>query len=192
MQSAPSTHGTYVTKLLDSFQHKGPNGIHLCLVYEIMGPDIESMVEELPDLTSRNNEGVNIRYPTWMTKSILRQVLQGLVFLHKQGIVHGDIQPGNVLFSIRSLSSYSLEELEQDISDQEDISQPVERLDGKIDLWAPKYLVEPQSLADYVIIEPGFTVKLSDMGSGKYTTLWYSSSVTFDLHHIIFKQKVNE
>jgi non-specific serine/threonine protein kinase len=158
-----------------------------------MGPDIDSMVEELPDLTSRNNKGVNIRYPTWMTKSILRQVLQGLVFLHKQGIVHGDIQPGNVLFSVRSLSSYTLEELEQDINDREGISQPVERLDGKIDLWAPKYLVEPRSLADYAIIEPGFTVKLSDMGSGKYTTFWYSSSTTFDLHPIIFKQKsVNE
>jgi non-specific serine/threonine protein kinase len=151
------------------------------------------MVEELPDLTSRNNRGVNNRYPTWMAKSILRQVLQGLVFLHEQGIVHGDIQPGNVLFSVRSLSSYTLEELEQDINDREGISQPVERPDGKMDLWAPNYLVEPQSLADYAIIEPGFTVKLSDMGSGKYTTFWYSSSITFDLHPIIFKQNsINE
>jgi serine/threonine protein kinase len=167
MQSAPSTHGTLVTKLLDSFQHKGPNGVHLCLVFEAMGPSVESMVEELPYLKSLNR-GMNIWYPTWMAKSILRQVLQGLVFLHKQGIVHGDLQPGNVLFSVRSLSSYTLEELEQDINDREGISQPVERLDGKVDLWAPNYLVEPRPLADYALIEPGFTVKLSDMGSGKY------------------------
>jgi hypothetical protein len=91
-----------------------------------------------------------------------------LVFLHKQGIVHGDLQSGNVLFSVRSLSSYTLEELEQDINDREGISQPVERLDGKVDLWAPNYLVEPRSLADYAILEPASTVKLSDMGSGKY------------------------
>ena len=168
MQSAPSTYGTYVTKLLDSFQHKGPNGVHFCLVFETMGPNVDSMMEEFPDLMSRNTRRVNIRYPTWMAKSILRQVLQGLVFLHEQGIVHGDIQPGNVLFSVRSLSSYTLEELEQDINDREGISQPVERLDGKVDLWAPNYLVEPRSLADYAILEPASTVKLSDMGSGKY------------------------
>jgi serine/threonine protein kinase len=160
MQSAPSTHGTHVTKLLDSFQHKGPNGVHLCLVFEAMGPSVDSMVEELP-----RNGGVNNRHPTWMAKSILRQVLQGLVFLHMQGIVHSDLQSGNVLFSVRSLSSYTLEELEQN---QEGISQPVERLDGKADLWAPNYLVEPRSLADYAILEPAPTVKLSDLGSGTY------------------------
>jgi serine/threonine protein kinase len=110
-----------VIKLLDSFQHNGPNGVHLCLVFEPMGPCVDSMVEELPYLKS-HNKGMNIRYPTWMIKSILRQVLQGLVFLHKQGIVHGDLQPGNVLFSVRNLSSYTLKELEQDINDLEGIS----------------------------------------------------------------------
>ena len=170
MQSAPSTHGTYLTKLLDSFQHKGPNGIHLCLVFEAMGPSADSMMEELPFHKSRD-KGTRIWYPIWMAKSILRQVLQGLVFLHKQGIVHGDLQPGNMLFSLHSLSSYTQEELEQDMNDRESISQPVERLDGKVDLWAPKYLVKPRPLAKYATVEPGFTVKLSDMGSGKYTAL---------------------
>ena len=193
MQSAPSTQITHVTVLLDSFQHKGPNGVHLCLVYEAMGPNVDSMVEEHSYFKSRNPQsGTNIRYPIWMAKIILRQVLQGLAFLHGQCIVHGDVQSGNVLFSLGSLSSYPLEELEQNINDRESISQVVERLDGKVDRWAPKYLVESRSLANYANIEPGFIVKLSDMGSGKYTTLWYSSSVTFDLHHIIFKQKVNE
>jgi serine/threonine protein kinase len=166
-QSVTSTQNTHVTQLLDSFQHEGTNGIHLCLVFEAMGPSIDSMVEQLPYHESPSS-GLNRRYPTKMAKSILRQVLQGLVFLHEQGIVHADLQTGNVLFSVPSLSSCTPGELEQDINDQDVISQPVKRLDGKVDLWAPNYLVEPRSLADYVDLGPGSTVKLSDLGSGKY------------------------
>jgi serine/threonine protein kinase len=162
-QSAPLTYGIHVTKLLDFFHHKGPNGTHLCLVVEIMRPSADSMMENFS----------SHQYPTWMAKSILRQVLQGLMFLHDQGIIHGDVQPGNILFSVRSLTSCLVEELEQNTNTRDGISQPVERLDGKVDLWAPRYLVESRPLADYADIQSGFTVKLSDLGSCKFAIVLY-------------------
>ncbi|KAK4696191.1 hypothetical protein P7C71_g1685, partial [Lecanoromycetidae sp. Uapishka_2] len=53
------------------------------------------------------------RYPLWMAKAILRQTLLGIDFMHKSGIAHGDLQPGNILFSVQDLSSLSEDQLAQ-------------------------------------------------------------------------------
>jgi non-specific serine/threonine protein kinase len=79
----------YITQLLDEFEYRGPNGTHKCLVFEVMGPSANSMVEELPQFKPRK-WGMKIRYPPKMAKSILRQSLQALAFLHENDIAHGD------------------------------------------------------------------------------------------------------
>ena len=86
----------HIMPLLDYFIEKGPNGEHGCLVFDVMGPNAASMVEYLPENLA-NNTGRSRRYPLWMAKSILRQVLLGIDFLHESGIVHGDLQAGNIL-----------------------------------------------------------------------------------------------
>ena len=155
-----------VLSLRDSFQIKGPNGEHGCLVFDPMGPSTASMVEHLPkSLVAKGSK--RDRYPLWMAKSILKQALLGIDFLHKNGIVHGDLQPGNLLFSVKDLDSVG--ELQLSQKEQEPKSfVPVERLDGKIDLWAPKYLVENRSLTEFVDLSPSFRIKISDMGGGKF------------------------
>ncbi len=110
----------HVTTLLDSFKHQGPNGLHRCLAFDVMGPSTSTMFENLPPklrtLLSEPGEpfmGNDLhrdadqrgRYPLWMAKSILRQTLLGIDFLHENGIAHGDLQPGNILFSVKDLSS---------------------------------------------------------------------------------------
>ena len=64
-------------QLLDHFELKGPNGLHLCLVFPIMLSDGEAMtVREKP----RNSAYV---------RTISKQILQGLEYIHEAGIIHG-------------------------------------------------------------------------------------------------------
>ena len=103
------------------------------------------------------------KYPKWMAKRILKHALSGLVFLHKTNVVHGDIQPGNLLISACDLDSVDEHKLEHDKNEIFDLR----RHDGKEDKWAPKYLAESQSLHEYANIGEEFVVKISDMGAGK-------------------------
>lgn len=167
IEVAPVEGARYITRLLDEFEHHGPNGIHKCFVFEPMGPNVNHMVEELPQFNPRKF-GMNVRYPIWMAKSILKQSLQALAFLHENGIAHGDFQPGNILFTLSDIDSIPEDSLRQqeDVQTQS-ISPPVERRDGKQDKWAPAYLCVAQPLAPFTPYTEGFKLKLSDLGAGQ-------------------------
>ncbi|KAJ6190004.1 hypothetical protein N7519_000025 [Penicillium mononematosum] len=138
----------YITRLLDKFEHRGPNGVHKCLVFEPMGPSVNTM----------------------MAKSILKQSLQALAFLHENGIAHGDFQPGNILFTLNNIDSTPEDLLQQEEDAQgRSISPPIQRLDGKQDKWAPRYLCVAQPLVPFTCNAEGFKVKLSDMGAYFFT-----------------------
>ena len=114
---------------------------------------------------------MKIRYPIWMAKRFLRQALQGLACLQANDIVHGDFQPGNILFTLNDLHDIDKQELHQDANYKwGSISEPVERLDGRKDECAPGYLAVPQPLAKYADIGPDFKVRLSDFGVGESTS----------------------
>ena len=105
------------------------------------------------------------RLPKEWARRILRDTLLGLQFLHSNGIIHGDVHPGNVLFAIKLPSPQSNPPSNLQQSPRE--RDKLERRDGKVDLWAPKYLLEPQSLYEYT--SPGLDplVKINDFGGGK-------------------------
>ncbi|RDL34661.1 Uncharacterized protein BP5553_07789 [Venustampulla echinocandica] len=152
----------HIISLKDYFKHKGPNGEHGCLVFEPMGPSTATMVERLPKpLLSKT--GRSERYPIWMARSILRQALLGIDFLHRIGIAHGDLQPGNLLFLARDLTSVGEIRLSQKVIEPTSL-EPVKRQDGKVDLWAPKYLAVNQPLTEFVELDHNFVIKISDMG----------------------------
>ncbi|KAI6772981.1 hypothetical protein HG530_003939 [Fusarium avenaceum] len=165
---APDDGAHHITQLLAEFEHHGPNGLHKCLVLEPMGPSANSMVEELPQFKPRMF-GMKIRYPPQMAKSILKQSLEGLVFLHRHGIAHGDFQPGNMLFSLTDINEQEEEVLRQkeDVKSQS-TSPPVERRDGKQDKWAPPYLCIAQPLGSFASPIDDFRIKLSDMGGAYF------------------------
>lgn len=78
-----------VVELLDSFEHEGPNGRHVCLAFELLGKSLLSLVKRF------NYRGV----PIPLIKVIARQILEGLDYSHSVcGIIHTDIKPENVLF----------------------------------------------------------------------------------------------
>ena len=148
---------------LDSFYHRGPNGNHLCLVFEAMGPDAVHVTQNFPPEVFSKRDRDSRALPIWMAKSVLRHGLLAIDFLHQCGIAYGDFQPGNLLLSIKDISSVEEDSLSQGHMDGS-VSQPLLRLDGKEDRWAPKYLAESMPLAEFVDFSPQLVVKLSDMG----------------------------
>ncbi|GJD02340.1 serine/threonine-protein kinase SRPK3 [Colletotrichum higginsianum] len=169
-ETAPGTAPQHTIQLLDDFQLSGPNGTHKVLVFEPMGASVNSMVEQLPQFNPRKY-GMKVRYPPHMARSILKRSLQALEFLHRVGVSHGDFQPGNLLFSVRDIDSTPEEVLRQaqDVK-AGSISPLVERLDGKQDRWAPRYLCVARPLEELTHYTQGYKIKLSDMGGSFFFT----------------------
>ena len=81
----------HVVSLLDSFEHKGPHGNHVCMVFEVLGENLLGLIKRW------NHRGI----PTTLVKQITKQVLLGLDHLHRNcGIIHTDLKPENVLIEI--------------------------------------------------------------------------------------------
>ncbi|XP_074523753.1 SRSF protein kinase 1b isoform X3 [Halichoeres trimaculatus] len=80
-----------VVQLLDDFKVSGMNGTHVCMVFEVLGYHL------LKWIIKSNYQGL----PLPCVKSIIKQVLQGLDYLHtKCKIIHTDIKPENILLTV--------------------------------------------------------------------------------------------
>jgi len=80
-ESSDSSHPghKHVFHLLDSFYLDGPNGRHLCLIFDVLGPKVSSVAERCPDY----------RLAGCLGHDISVQVLLAVNYLHSSGIVHG-------------------------------------------------------------------------------------------------------
>lgn len=76
----------YVIKILDHFKHMSPNGIHVCIVTEVLGDNLTTMM---------NKKSFNID----IVKLIIKDVLYGLTYLHENKVIHTDLKPENILFT---------------------------------------------------------------------------------------------
>ncbi|XP_076801436.1 SRSF protein kinase 3-like [Clavelina lepadiformis] len=78
-------------QLLDDFKTHGMNGTHVCMVFEVLGHHL------LKWIIKSNYQGM----PIPCVKTITKQVLQGLDYLHsKCSIIHTDIKPENILLCV--------------------------------------------------------------------------------------------
>ncbi|XP_009196772.2 SRSF protein kinase 3 isoform X5 [Papio anubis] len=80
-----------IVQLIDDFRISGVNGVHVCMVLEVLGHQL------LKWIIKSNYQGL----PVPCVKSIVRQVLHGLDYLHtKCKIIHTDIKPENILLCV--------------------------------------------------------------------------------------------
>lgn len=81
----------HVIQLLDTFTHEGPNGVHVCMVFEVLGENLLSLIRRY------KHKGI----PVVFVKQIAKQLLLALDFLHRKcEVIHTDLKPENVLIEI--------------------------------------------------------------------------------------------
>lgn len=86
-------------QLLHDFKVSGVNGTHVCMVMEVLGHNLLKFI-------LRSNFG---GIPLFNVKLIMKQVLEGLHYLHtKCKIIHTDIKPENVLVCVSESQIHKL------------------------------------------------------------------------------------
>ena len=86
--ASPSHPGrAHIVSFLDSFTHTVSSTAHICITFEPLGANLLSLIEK------NRRKGV----PPCVVKSIAKQVLLGLRYLHDEcDLVHTDIKPENI------------------------------------------------------------------------------------------------
>lgn len=163
-----------LVNLYEQFTQAGPNGKHAVGVYEPMGPSVAQLLQK-PKYKSTGIPAVRARFPPAMAKAVLRQMLEALELLHYGGIIHGDVQPSNVLFALnrknRSVQDAKEEQLVQPTMGtiSKKLTSEAVIAYGKADEHAPKKVYVAEPLVDYTEPEAEVQVKLGDLSSGKCT-----------------------
>lgn len=75
-------------RMIDTFEHQGPHGRHVCMVFEVLGDNLLGLIRHY------DHEGIPLR----VVKKLCREILEGLEFLHDTcKVIHTDLKPENVM-----------------------------------------------------------------------------------------------
>ncbi|KAL9052563.1 MAG: hypothetical protein Q9162_005311 [Coniocarpon cinnabarinum] len=164
------TSGTGLVKLIDDFVEEGVNGKHQCLVFDVMGPSLSSLLRYPAEYKGMSVQArKDRRLPLWLAKRAVKCLVYGVHELHTHGIAHGDLHPGNVLLRVQDLCQVRQEKLMQRVTNDKMDYEKLERLDGKSDSSAPEYLIRSLSLNDWVdFTSEGMGVKIGDVGGALF------------------------
>ena len=75
-------------RLIDNFDHVGPHGRHVCMVFEVLGDNLLALIKRY------DYKGI----PLPIVRNLCRQMLVSLDYIHKDlQIIHTDFKPENVM-----------------------------------------------------------------------------------------------
>ncbi|KAK1147184.1 hypothetical protein N8T08_001923 [Aspergillus melleus] len=144
----------YSVQLLDSFTHEGPNGVHQCLVFELLGPTVDKVLADYRWGNDKLDSETVLRMCT--------QLLTAVRFTHSAGMGHGDISGRNIAFTCTRLSNMTEEQLFEVLGAPE--IAPLARIDGTpLENGLPSQLVKATEWTDW-IDEDDEDIRLLDFG----------------------------
>ncbi|KAI9724761.1 MAG: hypothetical protein M1812_000036 [Candelaria pacifica] len=149
---------SHLLGLSDHFEVEGPNGLHDVLVLEVVGPSLKDVH---PLLT------------LGLIKTMVFQVISAVSCLHKSGIAHGDLYPGNVAVQMTDLNEIAEDKILTQYLGYPAmtpvLTKDLKRMNGSL----PKYVVRPSSFETYVTNQSArnefhWSARLIEFGEGKY------------------------
>ncbi|KAL2061821.1 hypothetical protein VTL71DRAFT_7199 [Oculimacula yallundae] len=130
-----------VTRLVNHFKHTGPNGDHVCFALDVWGHHIG---REARFYGQR-------RIPVRVMKELVRQILLGLDFLHRQcGIIHTDLKPSNILIDLENADKPIAKYL-QETGSASDTGLKTVAPGSTADVLAPRRLADRESFKVCII-----------------------------------------
>ncbi|KAL1871994.1 hypothetical protein VTK73DRAFT_1783 [Phialemonium thermophilum] len=130
--------GDHICLPIDDFIVHGPNGRHICLVYPVLGPSVDSVIK------------IFHHAPEKTLRELSRQIVESLIALHDHGICHADLRPANILLQLKSLDGRTSEDI-LDLLGEPETAEVVVRDASGADIRLPqfpRYLVYSNDFAD--------------------------------------------
>ncbi|KAL8900416.1 MAG: hypothetical protein Q9207_005706 [Kuettlingeria erythrocarpa] len=137
-------------QLWNCFENHGPNGTHVCLVLEPVGPKL---------LT--NEDG---RLPADTAWDACKQIASALDYIHKKNIAHGDLHPGDIAFATPLVGSRTASDFMTVIGPPEK-ARVNATFGASLEPRHPAYLVAPLRVPSLVGAPEGCSIKIVDFGS---------------------------
>ncbi|KAL2201500.1 kinase-like domain-containing protein [Corynascus similis CBS 632.67] len=145
-----------VMQLLDSFFHEGPNGRHLCVVLEPLGPSVSWVAEK----------SQNYRLKADFARRVSARIVEAVTYLHSCGVAHGDIHMGNILLRLPPWARAGF----LSASATPIIGKVCKKDGSPLEKGVPEYLVHPLEYDIKTLDLDSGDVQLVDFGSAFFAS----------------------
>ena len=92
-----------LVSLLDHFEQQGKHGMHICMVFPVMGQNLLTLVEQghrhEQSIGTGVQKGMRNDDDKRFIRETIKNMLLGMVVLEKLGVVHTDLKPENILLT---------------------------------------------------------------------------------------------
>lgn len=165
-----------ILTLLDNFEVNGPNGVHVCMVFELLGENILNLLYKFKQHkvpVAKPLKPITSGIPISIVKPIIKQMLSGLDYMHHCGIIHTDLKPENILI---------------------DLSNPQSLIDG-LSLRSDSMPTSPIHCSKPICedeLNEDVSVKIADLGNATYSHQHFTNQIQtrqYRSPEIILKRK---